>query len=570
MRTFYFSSSVGYSTLLLGDGVAQFMDSEQDAGVTFFGLFLSGYSIPLEGAVIGFFVLLGAYAILEHNVWLHSLEKFKFVIGMIHRTHMPQVLLRNGLEDIMKSGVPEETCQMLKPLLDYAEYIIRHNRNTLCLDRADWKVISENRTAEVEIHGYVQMVADLCRPYAGSHGIKLEISHSADRTSCKINESIMTGALQHLLNRIVETTSPGGCIYITASHETGFWKLQVGNCREMRRKNFTAMFSMLGYSGLKTVEKIIRLHGGRMTVYKYRNSVVYHIIVPANCHCRDKAEPGTNIFFRKKVYYLNREVQECNENTPYILLVMTDRIFGEYLQTALASEFKILLQKNFDMSKLISVKEKPDAIIIDENVNGICGDEFCSRIKSEEATAAIPVILLVEYNDNRSYLSHTGSGADRVELRTVGICRLKADIHMLINSCLLLRKQANRMLADSVHILSETIEKDDDNLFFIDKVRELLEENLATEGYTIDILTASMGMSRTAFYYKMKEVTGQPPVEYMLTYKMKRAKVLLASGKYNVTEIAGMLGYCDAKYFGKKFKSFYHVCPTGYLKKMTR
>lgn len=32
MRTFYFSSSVGYSTPFLGDGVAQFMDSEQVLG----------------------------------------------------------------------------------------------------------------------------------------------------------------------------------------------------------------------------------------------------------------------------------------------------------------------------------------------------------------------------------------------------------------------------------------------------------------------------------------------------------------------------------------------------------
>lgn len=466
------------------------MDSVKGIGVTFSDLSLSGYSISLEGAIISFVVLLGTFAMLEHNVWLLSHERFKFVIGIVHRAHMPQVLLRNGLEDVMKSGISEETCRMLKPLLEYAEYIICHNRNILYLDRADWKVVSENRTAEVEIHGYVQMVADLCRPYAGVHGIGMEINHSAERTSCKINEAIMTVALQHLLNRMVETTSPGGCIYITVSHEIGFWKLRVGNCKEMGRKNFTTMFSMLGYSGLRTVEKIIRLHGGRMTVYKYKNSVVYQIIVPANCHCQNRVEAGTNIFFRKQIYSQEREVPECSENTrtstkentPYILLVMTDHIFGDYLQTALAGEFNISLQKNFDISTLVSVKEKPDVIIIDENVNGICGDEFCLRIKSEETTAAIPVILLVEYSDNRSYLSHTGSGADRVELRTVGICRLRADIHMLINSCLLLRKQANRMLADTVHILSETIGKDDDNLLFISKVRELLEKNWLWKG----------------------------------------------------------------------------------------
>ena len=47
---------------------------------------------------------------------------------------------------------------------------------------------------------------------------------------------------------------------------------------------------------------------------------------------------------------------------------------------------------------------------------------------------------------------------------------------------------------------------------------------------------------------------------------MERAEELLTSGHYCVTEVADMLGYCDAKYFGKKFKSFYHVCPTEFIK----
>ena len=38
------------------------------------------------------------------------------------------------------------------------------------------------------------------------------------------------------------------------------------------------------------------------------------------------------------------------------------------------------------------------------------------------------------------------------------------------------------------------------------------------------------------------------------------------SQKFSISEIAGMLGYCDAQYFRKKFKDFYHVCPTDYIK----
>ena len=214
------------------------------------------------------------------------------------------------------------------------------------------------------------------------------------------------------------------------------------------------------------------------------------------------------------------------------------------------------------------INKKPDAIIIDENVDGTCGDELCLRIKTEETIAAIPVILLIEYNDNKSYISHAASKADRLEPRTTDIYRLRTDIHMLINSYLFLAKRTNRMLANTTHMLPEAMEKDEDNLIFINKDRELLENNLSTEGYTIDMLCSTMGMSRTVFYHKIKEVTGRPPVEYMLTFKMERAKMLLKSGRHSIAEIADMLGYCDAKYFGRKFKDYYHICPTGYLKKI--
>lgn len=47
---------------------------------------------------------------------------------------------------------------------------------------------------------------------------------------------------------------------------------------------------------------------------------------------------------------------------------------------------------------------------------------------------------------------------------------------------------------------------------------------------------------------------------------MDKALKLLASQQYRISDIASILGYCDAKYFGKKFKDFYHVCPSDYIK----
>ena len=66
----------------------------------------------------------------------------------------------------------------------------------------------------------------------------------------------------------------------------------------------------------------------------------------------------------------------------------------------------------------------------------------------------------------------------------------------------------------------------------------------------------------------IKEITDKAPAEYMYYFKMNKAKILLVTQKYTVTEIATYLGFCDAKYFGARFKKFYKVPPTRYIKEI--
>lgn len=574
MRTFHFDFLMSLPALFQKIGVPEFMDGAQNLDVIFSSLSLSGYAMPLEGTVIVFLFLIGVYVVFEHNTRLLPQEKCKLATTMVRRVHMPLVLLHNRLEEIVESGVSGDISQLLAPVLEYAGDVIMCHRNILKLDMMNWEVVSEGRTTEVEVHNYVRMVAVQCQSYADSHHVRMEINHNEGYAGCRINESFMTAALQHLLGRLVDITAPGGCINITVSHDTGFWKLQAGNSGKIQEKVYKRAIPIPVPCGFRTIGKIIRLHGGRMTAYKHGKSTLYRIVMPTDCVCRERIAVSPDILVHRQgeekngniIGFSKKEGSAMAGELPHIWLVIADETFGNYLQTALSGEFAISLRGTLDMQKLVSAKEKPDAIVIDENVSGTCGDELCSRIKAEEVTAVIPVILLVDNDDSKSYRSHIGSGANRLELRTTSTCRLRTNIHMLISSCTLLRKQTNRMLADTVHILPQKVEKDDDSLFFISKVRKLIEKNLATQGYTINNLCADAGMSRTGFYNRMKEVTGQYPTEYVLTFKMEKAKMLLSSGLYSVTEVAEMVGYCDAKYFGKKFKAFFHACPTRFIK----
>ena len=99
---------------------------------------------------------------------------------------------------------------------------------------------------------------------------------------------------------------------------------------------------------------------------------------------------------------------------------------------------------------------------------------------------------------------------------------------MLIDNNLVRQERMRRFIADTVApTLPEKIRKDDACLKFINKVRQLLEQNLAEESYTVDALSEDMGMSRTAFYNKMKKMTGQAPADYMLTFKNGKSKEII-------------------------------------------
>lgn len=558
MRTFYFDSFMSIMAFLREGNMSEFTNSVRNIDTLFPGFSLSGYAIPFEEAILGIFIALGVYVIVEHYIRILPQERFRLATGIIHMAHTPLVLLKNGLEDIMEGDVSEETRRMLKPIMEHAEHVIGYSQSVMSLGEADWNEVPGTQVVEVELNGYVCSLADQCRSYADSRHIRMKISPSADYTSCMVNEIIMTVAIQSLLNKIVEITTSGACIYITVSHDDSFWKLSVGNCEKTEKRHVKSMLSISNYGNLRIAGKIIRKHGGSLTVYRYGRKALFQIAVPMNCHCRNG----------KTQECIGKECPSGTKSNPNILLVIADNTYGYYLKSALSGEFNTSLRENLDMQALASTREKPDAIIIDESVHGVCGDELCSQIRAEENTVDIPVILLIKYGDNKSYLSHAGSGADRLELRTVNAYRLRTDIHMLIDRQALLRGKVNRMLADVVHMLPEAIEKDDSNLMFIGKVRELLEKNLAMQGYTIDMLCKDMGMSRTVLCGKIKELTGKPSADYIFTFKMEKAKILLETKRYNITEIADMLGYCDAKYFGKKFKSFYNVCPTSYLKEI--
>jgi AraC family transcriptional regulator len=86
-------------------------------------------------------------------------------------------------------------------------------------------------------------------------------------------------------------------------------------------------------------------------------------------------------------------------------------------------------------------------------------------------------------------------------------------------------------------------------------IEEFIEENLGSD-LTLSALAEMTGLSRFHFSRAFKSATGETPYQHVLRRRMERAKSLLASGQLSISQVADSLGFQDAAYFQKTFKSW--------------
>ncbi|MBO4821509.1 MAG: helix-turn-helix transcriptional regulator, partial [Prevotella sp.] len=101
---------------------------------------------------------------------------------------------------------------------------------------------------------------------------------------------------------------------------------------------------------------------------------------------------------------------------------------------------------------------------------------------------------------------------------------------------------------------------------FIQKAIKLVEQHISDSDFSVEMLGAEVGMSRSTLYKKLMAITGQGPAEFIRTIRIKRGKALLESSQMQITEIAYAVGFSTVKSFTMNFKAEYGMTPSEYLK----
>lgn len=107
--------------------------------------------------------------------------------------------------------------------------------------------------------------------------------------------------------------------------------------------------------------------------------------------------------------------------------------------------------------------------------------------------------------------------------------------------------------------------KQSNQYIFMQKVINVIEDNIANENFNVKILADTLCMSQPTLYRKVKEHFHLTVTELIRKMRMNKAASLLTMRKYSILEITEMVGYNDYETFRKHFKSQFGVSASKYV-----
>jgi AraC-like DNA-binding protein len=188
------------------------------------------------------------------------------------------------------------------------------------------------------------------------------------------------------------------------------------------------------------------------------------------------------------------------------------------------------------------------------------GIELCHRLKTDERTCHIPIILLTAKNTEESTLEGLENGADDYVPKPFNISILRARARNLCQSRLLLRSKFIKEPEASVKEISAS--KPDER--FLKKAYEIVEKYLENTDFDVQLFSFELGMSRAQLYRKIDAVSGQSVHEFIRIVRLKKAAELLTTSSLPVSEIVSKVGFNSFAYFTKSFREYFGVTPSQY------
>jgi YesN/AraC family two-component response regulator len=256
--------------------------------------------------------------------------------------------------------------------------------------------------------------------------------------------------------------------------------------------------------------------------------------------------------------------ESVDESNAQLMLIVEDNPDVRFfIRSHFDSVYTIYEAKNGHEGWELAIKTIPDVIISDILMPDVDGYEFCKRIKKDERTSHIPVILLTALHSKEHEIKGLSCGADDYITKPFDISILQTKIENILQ----LRRSLKEKYTSELILKPSDITISSPDEHFLRKAIGVVEKNISNADLDIEHFALEVGVSRMQLYRKFNALTNMTVKEFIRSIRLKRAAQLLLEKKLTITEIAYLIGFKDLSHFRKTFHREYGMSASEYIKR---
>jgi len=329
--------------------------------------------------------------------------------------------------------------------------------------------------------------------------------------------------------------------------------------------------------GLSLVHELVKVYGGDVSLESNLNvGSAFSITLPVteNRFPPSSFTEGAHDENAKRI--LQSEIIKSDSSYPgeggaeattqkedVILIVEDSDDLRNFISVNLSDVFQTVVARNGEEGLAMAINLLPSLIVSDVMMPELDGLRFAEKLRSDERTCHIPVILLTAKADMESRLEGLETGVDDYLSKPFSTAELRVRVKNLIEQRkrLALKYRARLNAPNPVNYEPSLDDK------FLQRAKAIVEKNIGDAAFGVEQMADEIHLSRAQLFRKLKAITGISPNEFINDIRLEKAAALIEAKADILTQISYSVGYNEQSYFAKRFRKKFGLSPREYAAK---
>ncbi|MCB0631761.1 MAG: response regulator, partial [Lewinella sp.] len=520
--------------------------------------------------------------------------KNRLYTNLTHAFRTPLTIIL-GMTDHVQQHVDEPLSEPLRLIRRNGQELLGLINRLLDLSKIEDKTF-QLHLQQGDIVSFLRYLTNAFHTYAAGKGLKLGFSSDMDHLIMDYDPAQVQQVMSNLLSNAIKFTPSGGNIRVQLGQKEDLLRIEVvdtgiGIAPQEYTKIFDRFYQANSLQdhqrigtgiGLAHARELVHLMDGTIEVSSERglgttftvdlpirnNSAIPHAESPLVLEVMPEFSQyyGEATSNDTKTSPIPVPEQMESSEQPLLLIIEDHTEVASYLRVCLQDNYQLEFAADGQEGIDKALRQIPDIIISDVMMPKKNGYEVCEAVKHDERTSHIPIILLTAKADTDSRLEGLSTGADAYLAKPFHQKELQIRLENMLENRQKIRDYFARKFEQGITIQPSslatvsTLPPMEDA--FLERIRKIVEANYDDENFSLPQLCQEIGMSRSQLYRKMKALIDTSPSDFIRTYRLEKARELLASEELNVSEAAWRTGFKDVAHFSKLFLDAFGYSPS--------